>query len=219
MRTKRTLLIGLIFAATLAAFGIFRVTQPVQATAATPPMAPVDPTPTPCPGQGPECYSVAPSDTDGTAGTDDCDEIPNVAIGCDAPEPEGWGKHAINEEHLLYLPPQRTNTGKLLVFLNGDDGSAGRANGVPAVAAERGYHVIQLTYPTAKANGCANEAKHQDALDCFGNAFREAVTGEENPDSDRTTIGDHPQDSIMNRLLRVLQWADANYPNDGWGKY
>jgi hypothetical protein len=175
----------LVALALLAIFGIFSGTQPVQATAAVPPMAPVAPTPTPCPGPGPECYSVAPSDTDGTAGTDDCDEIPNDAIGCDAPEPEGWGKDANNAEHLLYLPPQRTNTGKLLVYLPGEDGSAGRGNDVPKVATERGYHVIQLTYPSANANGCSKLSNRQDSLDCFGNGLHEAVTGDERSTSPR----------------------------------
>ncbi|HEY2973141.1 MAG TPA: HYR domain-containing protein [Pyrinomonadaceae bacterium] len=220
MKTKRTLIIATVLVALpmLTAFAVLPKTQPVEArTVSANHVMQVDPTPTP----GPESYSVLPSDTDGPQndGSDPCDGQTGAGIGCD--QPDEWGKHAINEEHLLYLPTMLTNTGKLLVFLNGDDGSATRTNGVPVVAAERGYHVIQLTYPTAKANGCSDLSNHQDALDCFGDAFREAVTGEENPDSNLTTIGDHPQDSIMNRLLRVLQWADAdaNYPNDGWGKY
>lgn len=82
------------------------------------------------------------------------------------------------------------------------------------MAAEQGYHVIGLTYPAAPANSC------QDDLNCYGNAFREGVTGEENPDSNKTTVGDHPQDSIVNRLVSVLKWARNNQnAGDGWEVY
>jgi hypothetical protein len=217
MKNKRILTIAaaIVALATMAAFGIFWQAQPVQAKIATAgPLMPVDPTPTPCPGQGPECYLVLPSHTDNI----DCADQPYLAIGCE----DLWGKDANNTEHLLYLPPQRTNTGKLLVYLPGEDGSAGRGNDVPKVATERGYHVIQLTYPSANANGCSNLANHQNPLDCFGNAFHEAVTGHErstSPAADKSTVSLHRQDSIVNRLVKVLLWARDVYPNDGWGAY
>ena len=219
------LLIGLIFTATLAAFGIFRETQPVKASGTTAlPITAADPTPTPCDGERGECYAVLPSNTDGRTDSDfpnDCDERPNQAIGCDGPEPQ-WEKDGNNTEHIFYLPPRRTDTGKLLVYLPGEDGSAGRGNDIPKVATERGYHVIQLTYPSANANGCSKISNHQNALECFGNAFREAVTGDEiagSPGDDKSTVSEHRQDSIVNRLLRVLLWARDAYPNDGWGAY
>ena len=91
----------------------------------------------------------------------------------------------------------------------------GRASMSLPVAAQQGYHVIALTYPAAGANGC------QDKLKCYGNAFREVVFGVNSPDpgGDKTTVGEHGQDSIVNRLVRVIEWADARYPSDGWGGY
>src|SRR5215213_1506275 len=116
MKTRQTLTLVSVAVTLvlLATFGIFRQTQQVQARAEMNRPMPVDPTPTPCPGAGPECYSVLPSDTDGVVSPDDCEDRPYVAIGCDAEPPEGWGIDANNNtEHFLYVPPQRTNTGKL----------------------------------------------------------------------------------------------------------
>ena len=48
------------------------------------------------------------------------------------------------------------------------------------------------------------------------------MTGEDRtpaPGSDVTTLSDHTQDTIVNRLFRVLTWAHARYPGDGWGQF
>jgi hypothetical protein len=216
MKYKRTITItAAIAVAILTAFGLLRETPHVQATAPPPPPTPV-PTPTPCP-QNVEgvCYSVLPSDTDGSDSATDCYDRPHLAIGCQDFWPTDPGIDANNNEHYLYLPQSQyaTPKSKLLVILGGSDGNArGISTDLNAVATQQGYYVIGLTYPAANANSC-------DDVDCFGDALREVVTGEEDPDSDKTTVGDHPQDSIDNRLLRVLQWAHAEYPDDGWDRY
>ena len=230
MKNNRKLTITAMISAwvTLAAFGIVRETRLVQASAATAqPLMPVDPTPTPCPpGEARECYSVLPSDTDEPG--DDCPDDPAeeaLGIGCEDrwPQPNGVDNYANNNAHYLYLPPLRTETGKLLVIFGGGKGNAkGIAGDIGPFAAQRGYNVIALAYPSAPANPCANINDAERAANCFGNAFHEVVTGEERADpveDDKTNVSLHPQDAIDNRLLKVLQWADDNYPDDGWRKY
>ena len=224
MKYQRTMTIAAVLIAALAGLGTFRGTQSVQARVATAgPVMPVAPTPTPCPGLGPECYSVLPSNTDGSISPDDCDDRPTLAIGCDAEPPEGWGRHANNHEHFFYLPPQLTNTGKLLIIFGGSEGNAeGLSTVLGPVAAQRGYHVIGLTYPAAAANPCANLPDLEESLACFGDALHEVVTGEErspNPGGEQSSVGEHCQDSIPNRLVKALDWAVANYPGDGWDRY
>jgi hypothetical protein len=236
------LLIGFVvvsvgFLLALVGLGIFRNTQPLETT--IPPLFTlVD-----------RHYCVLPSETDGpnNDGSDLCHGKTGPGIGCD--RDDEWGNEndntddgknngnndGINIEHYLYLPPLLTDTGKLLVFLAGGNGSArGGGEGwcsasplsmnIYPVAARQGYHVIGLTYPAAKANGPCDDYNlgPQQNRDCYGNAFREVVTGEDSspsPGSEVSTVSKHRQDSIVNRLLSVLKWAHKTHPNDGWGRY
>jgi len=157
-----------------------------------------DPIPTPIPTPSPN-YTPKPSDTDGGK---QCGE--EGAIGCE----EDWGDLANDSEHYLYLPTSPGKNGKLLLFLCGGHGSASTCENVYPVAAGQGYHVIGLTYPTG-LDGCGGN------YSCFGNFIRENVDG--GPWSDQSNLHEkHPQDSIVNRLIKVLQWANANHGSDGW---
>jgi hypothetical protein len=222
MKTKRTLIIGLQVAAmaALAAFGPFRETQPVHATVTKPLSAPAEPTP--CPPDL-ACYNVEPGDTDGTkkdyyGNQPDCTDVDHSGIGCE----NRWDDDlAINKNHFLLLPLNSMQEGKLLVFLPGDNGNAAGPKNVYPVAARQGYHVIALTYPAGKIGACVNEEGKQNKLMCFGNMMHETVTGEEGalPGGERTNVSQHPQDSIINRLIKVLEWAKKEYPDHGWDRY
>ncbi|MFL6333372.1 MAG: BPSS1187 family protein [Pyrinomonadaceae bacterium] len=221
------IMLALAALAAPAAFGIFGRTQPVQAAAAAPLVAPVAPTPTPCP-DGLACYEVAPGDTDDApqdaeGNQPDCTDAETATgIGCENLwTSEELGELAINSNHFLLLPLNSKQEGKLLVFLGGGNGDAAGPNNVYPVAARQGYHVIALTYPAGKVNGCADEVGKENKLACFGNMIGETITGEEGdlPGGERTNVGDHPQDSIINRLIGVLKWADAKHPDHGWGRY
>lgn len=239
---KRTLTIAVasVALAVLTVFGISGPVQPAQATVAPPAtLAVADPTPTPSPClDGLVCHHILPSETDGPLndGSDPCDGKTGPGIGCGGADQ--WGNEndttdngindgnndGLNIEHYLYLPPFLTESGKLLVYLAGGNGSARGGVNVYPVAARQGYHVIGLTYPAAQANGpCGkNTLSEQEQLDCYGNAFREVVTGEDSSPSagsDVSTVSLHRQDTIVNRLLKVLQWAHKNYPDKGWDKY
>ena len=229
MKTKRTLTIGLMLAAmaTLAAFGTFRETQPVRASAATPLLRLVEHSPTPCPPDL-ACYEVEPGDTDGTpkdvhGNQPDCPAHGIASgIGCE----NRWtsdelGELAINKNHFLLLPLNSKQEGKLLVFLPGDNGNAAGPKNVYPVAARQGYHVIALTYPAGQLGKCVTEDRKEDKLACFENMLHETVTGEAGavPGGERTNVSEHPQDAIINRLISVLKWAATEHPDDGWDRY
>ena len=225
MKPHRTMVIATAIVAfgLPAAFGVFRDTQPVQARVQMPTTPTPELTPSPCPDGALDCYSVNPSDTDGSVSDDDCVDRPTQAIGCESLWPQGDHSDANNTKHYLYRPSTWTPEGKLFVLLGGGDGNAkGITTALGPVAVQQGYHVIGLSYPSAPANGCSQEVDLQESLDCFGDAYHEVVTGQERSPSaggDRTSVGQHSQDSINNRLLRVLQWAHAEHQNDGWNAY
>jgi hypothetical protein len=93
-------------------------------------------------------------------------------------------------------------------------GPVAAARGVSCHRTDLFLRLLQMDVPRSN--------NRQRVLDCFGDAYSEVATGIEKSPSDggdRTSVGQHPQDSIANRLLRVLQWASANKPGDGWDKY
>lgn len=61
-----------------------------------------------------------------------------------------------NNQHFLYRPTSIGQQGKLLVFLCGGNGTAATCKNVFPVAAQQGYHVIGLTYPTGWTSAEAN---------------------------------------------------------------
>ncbi len=167
-------------------------------------------------------YTVLPSDTDGQPGLADCTDDPLDAIGCE----DTWGELANNHEHFLYLPSSsaQTSQGKLLVFLCGGTGTARTCENVLPVAAQQGYHVIGLTYPAGKTNGCGGEPTRRDRLACYGDFMTETITGScptsvPSPGCERTNVSEHRQDSVISRLVSVLEWAEARPGDDGWGGY
>lgn len=219
MRTQRIVTIAatLVVMAAIPAFCVFRGTQSARAESEAPPSPAIplrvfsalaDPTP-----DYTADYTVRPSDTDGQPADVDGNQpdCPGPGIGCEAQ----WGDFALNDDHFLYLPtsPSASNTsGKLLVFLGGGNGSARASHqfeNLYPVAAGQGYHVIGLTYPGDL--GCGNDPE------CFGDYLREDITGVNW--SEASHISEHKQDSVVNRLIKVLEWACANHGDGGWGRY
>ena len=161
--------------------------------------------------------AVKPSDTDGPThdGSEPCTA---AGIGCDDDQwtAEGntgtspWGILANNNEHYLSLPETLEHEGKLLLFLCGGNGNAKWCENVFPVAARQGYHVVGLTYPVGFEQCDKN-------FGCFGDLMEENITGEDV--SEASHISEHSQDSVVNRLINVLEWAVAKHETDGWERY
>jgi hypothetical protein len=167
---------------------------------------------------------VLPSDTDDGA-TCDGPGIPE-GIGCD----NYWDDdNAINVPHFLYVPANSKQEGKLLVVLGGGNGGAKGPENIQRVAAQLGYHVIGLTYHAGHTNECEDNDLGDEQLDCFGDFVHTNVTGKcpkpiPSVGCEKSTIADHPQDSLVNRLISVLKWArqyDGDHYNEdhGWDRY
>ena len=172
-------------------------------------------------------YTVLPSETD------DGQDCLHGAIGCTPTQwqvenPNSrypWGFQAPNTEHALYLPASK-DRGRLLVFFGGGDGNSGSSFNykLNSVAASQGYHVIGLAYYGAHENdvGINDCGTDPQPLSCYGDFMREVVYGTDNCEHAKCSglnIDEHPQDSILNRLVSALRWAKAEYPNDGWERF
>ena len=211
MKSKPTVIIAtLLVTSVLAMAGLFNGLQSTRAESEASPLSP-EPAVLPLDAPTPD-YTVLPSDTDG-----DQDDCRRGGVGCEGV----WGRYAPNEPHALSVPSSK-NTGKLLVFFTGSGGkpAAELYHGLYNVATQQGYHVIGLTYFTTTDDGGVALACRKD-MSCYGNFMQEVIDGTDCVEDkcSELNISEHPQDSILRRLLYVLDWARATHPDDGWERY
>ncbi len=114
--------------------------------------------------------------------------------------------------HFSYLDPEAASAGKLFVFLPGTGATPGVYRLILDTAASLGYHALGLAYVNDRA---VNEICRGGPKDCQRDVRMEILDG-----TDRTDLVavDRPN-SVENRLLRVLQYLEANYPEEGWGQF
>ncbi len=116
--------------------------------------------------------------------------------------------------HFVVNPnPVASPARRLLLMLPGTRAVPRTYRDIVRVGAERGYHAIGLTYP----NGDAIESLcgGSPIPNCAGLARREIITGEDLS----TLVAVDPPNSIDGRLLSLLTYLSAAFPNEGWGQY
>ncbi len=104
---------------------------------------------------------------------------------------------------------------KLLVFLSGTDGRPPGPLGFLRAAADAGYRVISLVANDVPA--VAQYCPQKPDPDCSEKFRRMRIYGDGtvlDPAIDNT-----PAESIVNRLVKLLQYLDRKEPQRGWGAY
>ncbi len=116
--------------------------------------------------------------------------------------------------HVAINPdPAVAAKGRLFVMLPGTTAVPRFYRFILRTGAPRGYHAIGLTYPNdeAVATLCATSP----IPDCAGMARNEIITG-----SDTSPLVDvNRANSITGRLVSLLTYISATFPNEGWGQY
>ena len=120
-----------------------------------------------------------------------------------------------NNSHYAVVDPANTNQGRLVLFLPGTGATPALYRAFPTNAANLGFHALGLMYLNGDAINslCASNAP-LDA-DAAGNARLEVIDGTNRVSFlsvDRTNC-------IENRLLKALQYLQANYSTRGWGQF
>jgi hypothetical protein len=116
----------------------------------------------------------------------------------------------------VFVNPEAKPNGQILLFLPGTGGDPpGPRSLFLAAAASAGYRVISLAYnddisvavfcPKSPIPLCSGKFR---AMRLYGNA----KLGE-------TAIDNTPEESIINRLARLLQYFDRLHPDAGWGGF
>lgn len=116
-------------------------------------------------------------------------------------------------EHYVYLNDSSKKRNELLVYLPGTNGIGGTAAEFNMTAAEKGYHVISLIYPDSIATGSICRFKHNKY--CYDNARQEALFGKDLVKGLEVSRAN----SIENRIIKLLQYLDKQYPSENWGQY
>src|SRR6266571_8044178 len=121
------------------------------------------------------------------------------------------------DDHLAWLDPTAPTNHKLFVFLPGLSTVPTETQLIPQEAARLGYHVIGLSY----LNSVGLVATCMDSPDpnsCYEDAHFEIVYGN-GLGIDSPIVDVNQPNSIVNRLTKLLQYLDSNYPAEGWAEF
>jgi predicted esterase len=115
------------------------------------------------------------------------------------------------QDHTVLMPEQPRGT--LLLWLAGSGAKVDYYTELMKTGRDLGYHVIGLSYANDPSliQICARAPER----DCFRDARLEKITG--NDVSNRTRVS--RADSIEERLVRLLDYLDAEYPDEGWDRF
>lgn len=117
------------------------------------------------------------------------------------------------DAHVVAYDPAVLSKKKLLVFFCGSYGIPSRQRSIIHLAARSGYHAVNLSYPNSWTVGriCRSSLD----VDCHQKVRLDIIDGLGRSDHVRIT----PENAILNRLRRLLEFLHNRYPNDLWGRY
>jgi pimeloyl-ACP methyl ester carboxylesterase len=118
-----------------------------------------------------------------------------------------------NEPHLVLFDRGAAPSAPLLVFLPGSGGAASNVSDFLELAARQGYRAVGLSYNNLPAV-VAVCARDRDPA-CSGQVRHERIFG----DDGSRQIDDRPEESIVNRLAKLLSALEREHPSEEWGRY
>jgi pimeloyl-ACP methyl ester carboxylesterase len=119
-----------------------------------------------------------------------------------------------NPAHHIYINKGVAALDKLLLFFPGTTGTPRDYRLFQRTAADMGYHVIGLSYENLASININICPRTFDST-CHGRARYEIWFGEDQ----HPAIEISPANSILNRLLRLLQYLQTTYPEENWQQF
>jgi len=118
-----------------------------------------------------------------------------------------------DEPNYVVFARQVKDSAPLLIFLPGTGGRPQNTSDFANAAARQGYRVIGLEYTDTPAvqQVCPRERDPN----CAEKVRRKRIYG----DDDTSLIDDRPEESVVNRLTKLLQALAREHPADGWNQY
>ncbi len=119
------------------------------------------------------------------------------------------------ESHYVALNKSAPSKNQLFLFFPGTGGTPFFYQRLANTAADLGFHVISLNYPNDQAVNRDLCVGPNADLDCYAKVRLEIKDG-----VDRTPLLNITRaNSIENRLIKLLIYLRALFPDDGWGQY
>jgi hypothetical protein len=115
-------------------------------------------------------------------------------------------------EHWIYFNASANDRGQLVVFIPGTGGKGHGAKALCALAANRGFHVVSLAYPSEVSMSVYHRSPDPDA---FEKARNNVIYGKVPFEKLNTGV----PNSIQNRLQQLLQYLAATYPKENWQQF
>jgi acetyl esterase/lipase len=115
--------------------------------------------------------------------------------------------------HNVVFNRSTPSSADLFVHMVGTGGVAANRKEYLAIVAAQGYRVISLSYNNTPA--VVARCPRQADPACSGGFRRERLFGE----NVSAAIDDRPEESIINRLVKLLQHLDREHPGAGWASY
>lgn len=119
---------------------------------------------------------------------------------------------AFNSPHLVYFNRSVKARNDLLIFLPGTNGKPGGTDLFCQTAADLGYQVIALAYPTDVPATAVRNERDPAAFENFRTEIIEGRDLSKFVSVDRTN-------SIENRLIKALEYLSAKNASEGWPRY
>jgi hypothetical protein len=146
--------------------------------------------PTTTPAESWQVRTVLPSDTDSKI---------NLFSG------DGW-------MHNVYVNPAVPRRNQLLVFLSGTFGKGPAPKMFANCAADMGFDVVSLAYPSMISISFLNDSGDPDA---FAKARSNVIYGT----APFEIVNVDRANSIENRLVKLVEYLANKYPKEGWAQY
>lgn len=118
-----------------------------------------------------------------------------------------------DEPHLVVFDPALSAHAPLVVFMPGTGGKPANSPRLLRVVASLGYRVLGLEYDDEPAvvELCARDSRPR----CSGDFRQRRIFGD-----GTTAFADNPPaESIVNRLVKLLEYLDRRHPGSGWDGY
>jgi pimeloyl-ACP methyl ester carboxylesterase len=144
-----------------------------------------------------------------------CDQAAGFVIECVRPSETDPGIQRFDSPNYTLFSTQAKPNGQLLLFMPGTGGEPPGPKAFLTAAADVGYRVISLEYnddisvavfcPRRPSPACSEAFRR---MRIYGNRkFGDA------------SVDNIPAESIVNRLVKLLQYLDRKHPGSGWGSY
>jgi dienelactone hydrolase len=118
-----------------------------------------------------------------------------------------------DEPHLVVFHPALSADAPLVVFMPGTGGEPTNYTRLLRVVASRGYRALGLEYEDEPAvlEVCSRDPRPS----CSGNFRHRRIFGE----GTTLFVKTPPAESIVNRLVKLLEYLDRQHPGNGWNSY